>query len=386
MQLYNGSVPFASFLKKYYGQNKKFGSNDRRHITHLCYSFFRLGKAAIQLPTEERILLGFFLGSASPHPILQELRPQLNANVSFSVKEKCSIFNVQCSMFNLFPWKDELSIGMDYEAFALSFLEQPDLFIRIRPGKEKIVRAKLEQAGINYTMPDPHCIALLNSTKIEKYLEVNKEVVIQDLSSQRIANFFPNLQPSTSNLQPQIWDCCAGSGGKSILLYDTIPNIYLTVSDIRSSILVNLKKRFDQASIKTYESFIADLSSTSFVGTDIRVSAKNAIRNSNFDLILADIPCTGSGTWARTPEALSYFDEKSIEEYSLRQKKIAGNTISFLKYGGFLLYITCSVFRKENEEIVYFLEKEYQLRIVMMELLKGYEKKADTMFAALLQK
>jgi 16S rRNA (cytosine967-C5)-methyltransferase len=57
-----------------------------------------------------------------------------------------------------------------------------------------------------------------------------------------------------------------------------------------------------------------------------------------------------------------------------------------LKPGGSLLYITCSVFKKENEEMVEYINEKFHLQLVKMELLRGYELKADTMFAALLKK
>ena len=54
LELYKGDEPFASFLKKYFGANKKFGSKDRKQVSHLCYCFFRLGKTAMALQIEER--------------------------------------------------------------------------------------------------------------------------------------------------------------------------------------------------------------------------------------------------------------------------------------------------------------------------------------------
>jgi len=57
-----------------------------------------------------------------------------------------------------------------------------------------------------------------------------------------------------------------------------------------------------------------------------------------------------------------------------------------LKKDGWLLYITCSVFKKENEDVVEFMRSNSELELIEMELLKGYEKKADTMFAALFKK
>jgi len=159
------------------------------------------------------------------------------------------------------------------------------------------------------------------------------------------------------------------------MLHDYYPEVDLTVSDKRESIIVNLKKRFKDAGITNYKSFVADLTASDF-----------GLRSSDFNLIICDAPCTGSGTWSRTPEQLFYFEKEKISHYAALQKKIISNIIAHLKPGGFLLYITCSVFKKENEEVVDFIKQEFHLQLVKMELLKGYDKKADTMFAALLVK
>ena len=177
-------------------------------------------------------------------------------------------------------------------------------------------------------------------------------------------------------VKPQkVWDCCAASGGKSILIHDLYPEAKLTVSDIRKTILINLAKRFQQAGITGYRSIVADLT-----------NSKLPITHSSFDLIVCDAPCTGSGTWSRTPEQLYFFDEQKIVYYSNLQQKISGEAARYLKSGGYFLYITCSVFKKENEEVIKKLQIDGGLKLVKMELLKGYEQKADTLFAALLQK
>jgi 16S rRNA (cytosine967-C5)-methyltransferase len=199
-------------------------------------------------------------------------------------------------------------------------------------------------------------------------------VVVQDYSSQRVSELL-FLAGAHIKFPVKVWDCCAASGGKSILAKDILKDIELTVSDLRESILINLKKRFADAGIRHYKSFVANLSEP--VAT---------LEPENFQLIIADVPCSGSGTWGRTPEHLCYFDGKAIDNYCSLQRKIVGNIIPFLQEKGYLLYITCSVFKKENEAIVKWVQEEHRLDLVKMEVLKGYTLKADTLFAALLVK
>ena len=108
--------------------------------------------------------------------------------------------------------------------------------------------------------------------------------------------------------------------------------------------------------------------------------------NESFDIIIADVPCTGSGTWARTPEQLHFFKNNEIEKYALLQRRIVGNALPHLKTNGHLLYITCSVFKKESEENVSFFKEKYNLNLIKSEYLKGYEMQADTLFVALFTK
>jgi 16S rRNA (cytosine967-C5)-methyltransferase len=381
LQQYNGSQPFGSFIKQFFSQHKKYGSKDRKNISHLCYAFFRLGKALPQLVAEERILTGLFLSSTEPNELLQHLKPVWNEQTRLPLIEKIKLAGIDHSPFtihDLFPWKNEISTDINYELFCTSFLTQPDLFLRLRPGKEAVVKNKLQQAGIAFREINPSCLALPNASKIDPVIETDREAVVQDYSSQRIGELMELIRASTHSTSLRalrVWDACAASGGKSILASDIFSRIDLTVSDVRKSILINLEKRFTIAGIKHYHSFIADLSTSTF-----------NIQHSPFDIIITDVPCSGSGTWSRTPEQLYHFDPQQIDRYSALQKKIVQQAIPHLKPGGFLLYCTCSVFKKENEDVVEYIQEQHSLQLLKKELLTGYNQKADTLFGAVFQK
>jgi 16S rRNA (cytosine967-C5)-methyltransferase len=365
-----GDEPFAVFLKKYFAANKKYGSKDRKQVAALCYNFYRLGKAIPDMPVSEKLIAAVFLCEHSHSGFLDFHKPEWNEMITKPVLEKMKILGL--TIDHVFPWVDELSGAVEFEPFSYSFFHQPGLFLRVRPGKKDMVIKKLKDAGLKFDLHDD-CIALPNATKIDTILKIDQEVVIQDHNSQQVLNF---LKKPTVHLPVSIWDCCAASGGKSILAYDILQGeIDLTVSDIRESILSNLKKRFETAGIKNYNSFIADLTKG-----HIRLPVNKS------QLIICDAPCTGSGTWSRTPEQLFFFKRSTIDVYAEMQQKIVNQVIQHLKKGGIFIYITCSVFKKENEDMVNFIKEKFHLQLLQMELLKGYDKKADSMFAAVFTK
>ena len=372
ISFYKGDIPFAVFIRKYFLSHKKHGSKDRKQIANLCYNFYRLGKAIPSLPIEEKIIVATFLCETQSSEFLQFHKPEWNELVTKPLAEKMLVASITTE--DIFPWAEELSQGIGAEAFRYSFFYQPYLFLRIRPGNRSVVVKKLQDAGIVFDLSDDDCLALTNSTKIDSVLEIDKEVIVQDYNSQKVLDFLKKEKADAANTS--VWDCCAASGGKSILAYDILNGkIDLTVSDIRESILSNLAKRFETAGIKNYKSFVADL----------------AIENcelpiANCPLIICDAPCTGSGTWSRTPEQLYFLKRKTIDVYVAMQQKIVSNVIPALPTGGIFIYITCSVFKNENEDMVAFIKEKFHLQLLQMELLKGYEKKADSMFVAVFKK
>ena len=370
---YNGAEPFHLFLKKYFSSNKKHGSRDRKEIAALCYNYFRVCVGVSnEINFTEKTLTATFLCNNVPLKILELFKPELNNSISFPLEKKIALVKKEFDFNKLFPFLHELSDQIDSRLFENSFFIQPKLFIRIRAQFRNMVFEKLNAKKILFEKINDDCLAFANSEKIDRVLDIDREAVIQDYNSQRTLELLTPVIDKTAE-KISVWDCCAGSGGKSILAMDTFKNIKLAVSDRRKQILINLQKRFKNAGIKKYHLFPADLE-------------QSPASLELFNIIIADVPCSGSGTWARTPEQLTFFGKNKIEEYATLQQNIIKNILPNLLAGGYILYITCSVFKKENEENVDRFQKQYHLAIKGMDYLKGYEMQADTMFVALLQK
>lgn len=368
--------PLAKFLPDFFKRNKQMGSNDRRSASRLVYNYFRLGKAVPDKTIEQRLFLAEFLCTSVDNPFLHHFRPDLNEKIYLTALEKINYASSHEGLIldEVFPFTRHLSDGIDKEAFLSSFFVQPDLFIRIHPKAVSWVLKTLEESHIDFSLIAAHTLALPNGTNLNTLFPDNsfpvKPYEVQDLSSQKTAAYFK------PNRYEHWWDACAASGGKSLLLFSEQPDIKLLVSDIRESVLDNLDERFIAAGLRTYQKKLIDLTK----------NADPEIHHYEFDGIILDAPCSGSGTWGRTPEMISQFEEYKIKGFQNLQMTIAANVIKYLKPGKPLVYITCSVFREENEEIITRLQKEHGMQLEGYELIKGYEKKADTMFVARLIK
>jgi 16S rRNA (cytosine967-C5)-methyltransferase len=244
------------------------------------------------------------------------------------------------------------------------------LFIRLRRNKDEIVQA-LKEHEISFEFINDNCLSLPNGAPVDKVLSPDTYVV-QDASSQETGTFFRPLPG-------QIWyDSCAGAGGKSLLLKDMEPAVKLAVSDKRDTILRNLNSRFKLYGHNLPTSHILDVNN--------KKQLADTLNRQRFDNIICDVPCSGSGTWARTPEQLYYFDPSILDTLPAVQKAIAVNTSAFLKPGGRLFYITCSVLEVENENVVTDIVAETSLQIEEQHLINGIKKHADSMFITVLVK
>jgi 16S rRNA (cytosine967-C5)-methyltransferase len=370
---YPAETPLSKFLPGFYRQNKQMGSTDRKVASRLIYNYFRLGKALFNTPTEDRLMVAEFLCNSQTNSFLQHFKPEWALCVGFDIDEKIKLVKTAYPDFKLadvFPWSAEISKGIDQDAFLKSIFVQPDLFIRVRKGFDQHVKAILTKEGIVFKDEGNGCLALPNGTRLEAIFAQQNWFEVQDLSSQQTTNYFkPNKWEAW-------WDACAASGGKSLLLHELQPDLKLVVSDIRESILTNLDERFQQAGLIKYQRKLLDLTK----------NVDPELHNYEFDGVILDAPCSGSGTWGRTPEMISQFQPQKIDFFQRLQESISRNVIKYLKPGKPLIYITCSAFKAENEDAVNFMVKELGMKMEEQTILKGYENKADTMFVARLVK
>jgi 16S rRNA (cytosine967-C5)-methyltransferase len=373
LKAYDGALPLHRFLVTYFKMNKQMGSSDRRWASRYLYSFFRIGKALNSHTLIERLAVGDYLCNATSSLVLEATKPEWVDQVDLPIAAKLVLVKDQFPNFELkdvFPFHAELSEGLDWNQFLESFFIQPDLFIWVKAKHAKEVHTALSEAGVPVKELSETVFSLPNGTKLAHLLPNLKDYQVQDLSSQKTGNYF---QPQPYEYW---WDCCAASGGKSLLLHELEPKVQLLVSDVRENSLNNLDERFDAAGIRKYQKKVLDL----------LVDNEQHLHHYEFDGIILDAPCSGSGTWGRTPEMLYHFEEQKIKSYNNLQRSIAANVVKYLKQGKPLIYITCSVFKAENEEIVSYLQQELGLQLEQKEVIKGYNEKADTMFVARLIK
>lgn len=348
------------------------GSKDRRAVSRMLYHYFRLGTAAAGDSVLDRLVLAEFL-CATQSDLVEAENTMLAQHLTDSLEDKIALLEEKglFQLTDLFSFMGSLSPQVDPVAFARQFLVQPDLFVRMRSGKEKDVMQILEKHQIAFEQQDTQTLVLANGTSLVQIKALNGLVEVQDLSSQQSLNMV------AAQSGEHWWDACSGAGGKSLLLLDKFPGVNLLVSDTRNSVLKNLDARFDAAGIKEYRRKIIDLT---------KLEINQVLEKEQFDGIILDAPCSGSGTWARTPEMLTFFNAQSVTTFSELQKRIAAQVLPFLKPGKDLIYITCSAFEEENESVVDYLVSNHSVSLVSSNYIPGYTKRADTMFVAKLMK
>jgi 16S rRNA (cytosine967-C5)-methyltransferase len=157
-----------------------------------------------------------------------------------------------------------------------------------------------------------------------------------DNGSRLIAELAAVSHPSPE----RIWDACAAPGGKTAILARRHPAAELLATDISAKRLQSMRRRLEHE--------LPDHEIRTLAADAVQLSASEG----NFDLILCDVPCSGTGTLARNPEIRHRLQPSEFERQAARQREILSAAIKRLRPGGRLLYSTCSLEPEENEQIV----------------------------------
>ena len=161
-----------------------------------------------------------------------------------------------------------------------------------------------------------------------------RQVVIQDEASQLVAALVGcGLRAGT-----RILDCCAAPGSKTLAIADRNADATLTAVELHPHRGRLLRKLLDAAHSERVQVIVGD--------------ARHLPVSLPFDRLLADVPCSGTGTLARNPEIKWRLAPPDLAELQQRQSAILRSALAQVAPGGCLIYSTCSLEKEENEDVV----------------------------------
>jgi 16S rRNA (cytosine967-C5)-methyltransferase len=150
----------------------------------------------------------------------------------------------------------------------------------------------------------------------------------------------------------RVWDCCAAPGGKTLVLARRLEGAEILASDVSARRMGQMTAR-----MRRY-AFASD------VRTAVMDAAEVGGEEQRFDLILCDVPCSGTGTLARNPEIRHRLRPEELARQAERQRRILRGALGRLAPGGRLVYATCSLEAEENERVVESVAGETGVRRV----------------------
>ncbi len=222
------------------------------------------------------------------------------------------------------------------EARALATRPPVDLRVNSLKATREQVLVALEKAGAT---PAPYLAQALRIPPIEalgRHPNVQGEQAfldgwfeVQDLGSQ-LAALCAGAKPGE-----QVLDYCAGAGGKTLALAASMQNSgQIHAYDAERARLSPMHERLQRAGVRN----------TQVHGN---LDALDPLVD-RMDLVLTDAPCTGSGTWRRRPDAKWRLNEQQLERRVQDQAEVLDHAKRYVKRGGRLAYVTCSLFAEEN--------------------------------------
>jgi 16S rRNA (cytosine967-C5)-methyltransferase len=150
---------------------------------------------------------------------------------------------------------------------------------------------------------------------------------IQDEASQLVA--------ALVGTGSRLLDCCAAPGGKTAAIAARNPEAEIIATELHAHRAELLRRRVQRPNVQVMQADVLDIPAAA-----------------NFDRVLADVPCSGTGTLARNPEIKWRLKSEDLTDLHSRQVAILRAALRQLAPGGRAIYSTCSLEREENEAVV----------------------------------
>lgn len=264
------------------------------------------------------------------------------------------------------------------QAFLSMLATRPPLWLRIndRARHDAIVRQLQEALGYEAVDVRGSAIGIRGERHKRSIRQLpviaNGEVEIQDLASQRLGEAL-GVEPGML-----VWDACAGGGGKTMQIAANLRGCgAVYASDIRSYKLEEVQRRAEKAKFATVQ-VLPWQGGGSALTLPERVS-----RHGGFDRVLVDAPCSGSGTWRRSPDARFRLGNNELGTWTQTQGAVLTTAAAYVAPKGRLTYSTCSWLVDENEAVVEaFVAANPDWQIVESYLVGAPQEDADTMYVA----
>lgn len=340
-------------IERCFKNNRRWGARDRRFFAETVYEIVR-----------HRRRLEYIAGDAGAWALIGAYLMQVTGEIpswaefsglSPQVLKKRNSEDKPPEVANSFPdWLHDLGrneFGEEWPAIMNALNAPAEVFLRVNTLKstpERTIAAlaaeEIEAEPVRSAQfPLEQCLRLKKRKNVfitrafrDGFFEV------QDAASQLVA---PLLE-SAPGLRAA--DACAGAGGKSLHLAALMKNKGKIISmDIHEWKLKELKTRAARDGVDIIE-------------TKVIESGKTVKRlESSFDRLLLDVPCSGLGVLRRNPDTKWKLSPLEIERLVMLQREILGQYARMCRPGGLMVYATCSILHRENEEQVrWFLGSE----------------------------
>jgi len=156
---------------------------------------------------------------------------------------------------------------------------------------------------------------------------LERKIAIQDEGSQLIAALVGNGR--------RILDCCAAPGGKTAAMATRLPEAEIVATELHPHRATLLRRLAPQQNIEV-----------------VTADALALPYGADFDRVLADVPCSGTGTLARNPEIKWKLKPEDLLDLQSRQIAILKAAMRHVSPGGRIVYSTCSLEPEENEQVI----------------------------------